>query len=384
MEELLAFQRRIHRPASYDYDFAYDRMDAEAFPYSRWARIARDVLLDPCRFGVCGYTDKQGLYELREQISIYLIKEQDIVARPEQIVILPTTRCAFTSILHLFDCNSTVVYVDNPGYPEAFNAARENGYRTLSHDIFPEFAWTSVAVEPEDAPKTKLIYTTPANQYPTNAMMSLEEREALVEWARENDGYVVEDEYCHEFRYGGPHLPSLHALDDEGRIITMGTFSKSLAPSFCLTYIVLPPRLMLRWLRPDGLMHPQVPWHTQYTLAEFMKDDCWYAHLRRLQTAYRRKHDAVIAAIERYFGDRVEYLQQETGLHVLLRTRDERGERELIESAAAAGVRVYPTSQDWNGRVGEGWDYLLVGYSAIPADNIDAGIRALARAWFPG
>ena len=382
MADLHALQGRLHKKPPCKYDFAYDRMDVDAFPYSRWARISRDILLDPCRFDVCRYPDRQGLFELREQIATYLIKEQDIVAHPDQIVILPTTRRSISSILHLFKREDAVVYTDNPGYPEAFNAARNEGYEVVPHPIFPDFTWSKLVPKPEHENKAKVVYTTPANQYPTNALMQLEERQAFVKWAAENDAYIIEDEYCHEFRYGGPHLPSLHALDTEGRVITMGTFSKSLAPSLCLTYIVLPPRLMMRWLLPGGLMHAQVPWQTQYTLAEFMRGDYWYAHLRRLQTVYRRKHDAIIEAIERHLGDRVEYLQQETGLHVLVRPKDSRVEAELIRLAAASGIRVYPTSQDWIADKPDSWNYVLVGYSAIPFDDIDPGIRTLAKAWF--
>lgn len=363
------------------FDFAYDRMDASAFPYSRWARISRDVLLDPCRLEVCGYSHRQGLPELREQIARYLIKEQDILAHPEQIVVLPTTRRTFASILHLFDRASTVVYVDNPGYPEAFNAARNNGYEVVPHSVYPTYEWTNLQVAPEHQDKVKLIYTTPGNQYPTNATMSLDQRQALVEWAAQNNAYIIEDEYCHEFRYGGPHLPSLHALDSEGRVITMGTFSKSLAPSFCLTYLVLPPKLMLYWRSPRGLMHSQVPWQTQKTLALFMQDDYWYAHLRRLQTLYRRKFEALIAAIDKHLGDKVDCLQHETGLHVLLRTKDGRSANELIELASKQGVRVYPTDQDWVTEAPNDWNFVLVGYSAIPIEDIDRGIRKLAEAW---
>ncbi|MDO4399628.1 MAG: PLP-dependent aminotransferase family protein, partial [Coriobacteriia bacterium] len=176
MAELMALQAEAQRKPACLYDFAYDRMDPEAFPYSRWARISRDILLDPCRFDVCRYADRQGLRELREQISTYLIKEQDIVARPEQIVILPTTRRSFASILNLFDRDNLVVYADNPGYPEAYNAARSAGYEVVAHAIYPEFSWTNLTVAPEHRDKVKLIYTTPANQYPTNALMSLEQR----------------------------------------------------------------------------------------------------------------------------------------------------------------------------------------------------------------
>lgn len=380
LEELLA-QTSADEAQPPAYDFAYDRMDASAFPYSRWARISRDVLLDPCRTQVCAYSHRQGLPALREQIARYLMKEQDIVAHPEQILILPTTRRAFSAVLHLFERDQVVVYVDNPGYPEAFNAALSDGYEVVPHGIFPAYEWSNLEVQPQHQDKVKLVYTTPGNQYPTNATLDLQQREQLVAWAQRSNAYIVEDEYCHEFRYGSPHLPSLHALDSEGRVITIGTFSKSLAPSFCLTYLVLPPQLMLRWRHPQTLMHTQVPWQTQMTLATFMEQDHWYAHLRRLQTLYRRKYEALLAAIRCHLGDAVECLQHESGLHVLLRTRDGRSESELVESATRQGVRVYPTSQDWATGAPEGWNYVLVGYSAIPLDDIDAGIQQLAQAW---
>jgi GntR family transcriptional regulator/MocR family aminotransferase len=162
----------------------------------------------------------------------------------------------------------------------------------------------------------------------------------------------------------------------------MGTFSKSLAPSICLSYLVLPPKLMLRWLAPHGMMHTQVPWYTQRILAEFMREDLWYAHLRRLQTIYRRKHDALVDALNRHMGDRVDCLQQDVGLHVLVRTKDPRSAEELVALAAANGVRVYPTAHTWVEGAPTEWDYVLVGYSAIPLEAIDEGVRHLAEAWF--
>ncbi len=385
LERLMEHQARIHaKNPEPRYDFAYDAMDPSVFPYTKWTRVLRDVLAGPSGKDICKYHDPQGLFELREQIATYLAREEDIVAVPEQILILPTTRNLVLSILNIFSPESTVVLTDNPSYPEVFNSCRETGYTTIGHPIFPHYSWKEFS-ERELATmegKTKLIYTTPADQYPTNAELSFEERKALVAWAAENDGYIIEDEYCHEFRYGTHHLPSLNALDDNDRVITIGTFSKSFAPSVCMSYAVLPPKLMVKWLRPSNISHGMVPWHTQAAMAQFMKEGLWYTHLHKVQTAYCRKQEKVLDAIERHMGDAVNILQAEVGLHLLIAPKDNRSEVELIEQAARLGVKVYPTSQDWIGRVPKNWNFVLLGYASIAAADIDAGIEALAKAWF--
>lgn len=375
---LLLQERSRTSDIVFEYDFAYDVMDSSLFPYLQWTRAARNVLQSAQVHNICSYGDRQGLLELRQQISDYLLREEDIRAVPEQILILPNTRAAIATALHLFDAHTTSVTVENPAFPEIVNVCRELGFAVRPHTVYPDNSWDTFIAHDGGS---RLVICTPSNQYPTNAIMSLQDRIDLVKWANENDAYIIEDAYCHEFRYQHDHLPSLHALDRDGRIIVMGTFSKSLAPSICISYLVLPPQLMLRWMGPHGIMHSPVPWQMQATLAEFIRTDNWYQHLHRLQTVYRQKYHALIDALESTMGTHIDYLDYENGLHMLITTRDGRSAHDLYTQAAKAGVRLYRTEQDFIGDVPRGWRYLLLGYAAIPLEKIRPGVEALARAW---
>ena len=366
------------RPSSIKYNFAYDAMDENVFPYTLWMRTTRDVLQGPNAKDICRYTSPQGLLSLRQQISEYLIREQDIRAVPEQMLILPNTYTAVSTILRLFDPRSMPVTVENPGFPDVANACKHQGFEVTPHNVYPTGSWDQF-VEQNKGPR--LVFTTPSNQYPTNASMTLQDRKTLVDWAKENDAYLIEDAYCHEFRYGLAHPPSLHAVDTAGRVVTMGTFSKSLTPSLSLSYAVLPPQLMMRWLDEDSPLHAPVSWQVQATVSEFMSSGHWYQHLHKIQTVCRNKYRTLIEAVENTMGDKVEYLDYENGLNILLTTRDGRSATELLEKALRAGVRLYPTHQDFIGGAPTDWRYLLVGYAGISLDKIRPGIEALARAW---
>ena len=361
------------------YDFAYDAMDPSLFPYAQWTRIHRDVLLGPDNTDICRYADKRGLPALREQIAQYLMREEDIQALPEQILVLPNTRVSLMTVLGLFMDNKPTVAIEDPCFPEVVNACHSMEFPVYPYRVYPDNSWQGFVTNDQNA---RLLVTTPFNQYPTNASMTLSDKQALVEWAEDSDAYIVEDNYCREFHFGNEHPPSLHALDTAGRVISMGTFSKSLAPSLCTSYLVLPPKLMMRWLdMPNTLIHTPVPWPLQATLAQFMNEGLWYQHLRKIQNAYRSKYRTLVEALDKHLGDKVSYLDYENGLHVLIKTNDDRSSSELLKTALKEGVRLYPTEQDFVGPAPEGWNYVLLGYSAIPLDQVEEGIQALAQAW---
>ena len=361
------------------YDFAYDAMDPNVFPFAQWGRTMRDVLLSPQGSDICRYSDPRGLPELREQLAQYLIREQDIAAAPEQILVAPTTRTLIATILGLFDRTSTPIAMENPGYAEVANQCAAQGFTVLPQTVYPASSWPEFVRNDHGA---RLIYVTPANQYPTNAIMQLDNREALVAWAQKNDAYIIEDEYCHEFRYGTAHLPSLHALDPTGHVITIGTFSKSFAPGLCLCYAVLPPALMKRWLEPKNHKHALVPWHTQAAFASFIAEGHWYKHLRKVQGAARKKYRALANALVAHMCGKVEVLDYEAGLHMLIRPRDARPSSELLQAAAEHGVKLYPTDAHWMVDRPADWNFLLMGYSGIALADIEPGVAALAEAWF--
>ena len=144
-------------------------------------------------------------------------------------------------------------------------------------------------------------------------------------------------------RYRERSLPPLASMDERGRVIYMGTFSKSLSPALRINYLVLPEPLLAQWREAFAASYSPVPWLNQKVLARFMTDGSWDRHVRRVQAKNRRKYTALLAALEETMGDKIEVMENGTGLHLLVRVPDGRGQDELIAQAAAADVAVYPT-----------------------------------------
>ena len=378
LEQLTRDGAEHAKVAKPDYDFAYDSVDASTFPFTAWARICREVFFTHESQDACLYNDRQGLRSLREQIARYLNSEYGLSCVTDQILVMPTTRDLVTEITLLFDPATTCVAMGNPGYDEVGRRLVERGYELREISTFPYPNWKDVAAAIEGA---HIVFATPACQFPTNITMPIEIRTALVEWAKNNNAYLIDDEYSWEFQSGVTRIPSLAALEGEGRTITIGTFSNSFTPAICLSYAVLPPKLMLKWQETRRNAHPQVPWQTQAAMTIFMRDNHWRTHIRKMRTTIIRKRQLISQAIEEHLGENVRVVKGSCSLFVLVETNDGRSERELIEAAECANVRVYPTSQYWRNDPPADWRYVLVGYACIPENDIEPGVKALAQAW---
>ena len=212
--------------------------------------------------------------------------------------------------------------------------------------------------------------------------MPTDTREAVLKWAERHDAYLLEDDYCRDFRYRERSLPPLASMDRRGRVIYMGTFSKSLSPALRINYLVLPEPLRDQWREAFASSYSPVPWLNQQVLARFMTDGSWDRHLRRVQAKNRRKYETLTRVLRATMGNDVEMLENGTGLHLLVRVRDGRPQDELVRQAAEADVAVYPTKKYWTDPARHVSSTVLVGFSSIAEDDIEPGIRALAAAWF--
>lgn len=376
--ELLESESNYKPSENQRYNFAYDVVDASTFPFTAWARISREIYFSQGAELSCSYNDRQGLPELRKQIAHYLSSEYGLNCLPEQILVMPTTRDLMSSIMSLFDPDSTTFAMEEPGYDEARRGLRVLGFDVKLNPIFPFPTWDEGKSNIEGA---DIVFTTPACQFPTNRPMPIEVRKNLVKWAEETGAYLIDDEYGWEFQSGVARTPSLAALDRAGRVISLGTFSNSFSPAICLSYAVLPPQLMIEWQRKNRSVHPQVPWQTQASMAAFMREGLWRTHIRKVRTSAHHKRQQLIKSLTERMGDKIEIVEGQSSLFFLVKTNDGRTEYELIEAAAKAGVSVYPTLRYWAGEAPEDWRYVLIGYAGIPYDSIDSGIATLARAW---
>lgn len=361
------------------FDFAYGNLQPGTFPAASWRSITDDILLSVESKASDSYNDPLGEMSLRSEIAWRLSALRSIDCTPEQVIIQSGTQASVQNLLCLFDSAADVVAMEEPGYDGVRRVFERNHFHVVPCRVTENGRDLLADIDESGA---RLVYVTPSSQFPTCEVMSLDTRQKLIAWAHEHDAYILEDDYCRSFRYRDKPVLPLRSIDTSGRVIYMGTFSKSLSPALRLNYLVLPPDLLIRWIRLFADAYSAVPWLSQVVLARFMSSGTWDRHLRRLQARNRRKYELITEALRTCMGGRVEIMENGTGLHLLVRVPDGRDEIELIEAARAAGVRVYGTSRYWMREQDAPRGCMLVGFSAIAEDDIVPGIETLSRAWF--
>jgi GntR family transcriptional regulator/MocR family aminotransferase len=225
----------------------------------------------------------------------------------------------------------------------------------------------------------RLVLVTPSHQYPLGLSMSPARRLELLEWARQHNAAIIEDDYDTEFRFGGRPVEPLQTLDTSARVIYVGSFSKTMLPTLRLGFAVLPPSLR------DAVQRAKyvTDWHTsgpaQAALASFIDDGGFARHLRKMNATYRARHELLSTILAREFSDQLEVIPSAAGLHVTATARRVSVEQlgEIVQRASAAGVEVQQLSAFAFSRPAQAG--LVLGYGAISADRIAEGLQRLHR-----
>ncbi len=362
----------------YAYEFKTRTVDTELFPFATWAKLAREVLAGN-REELLNVTHPQGSPALRAQIAKYLYHFRGIRADAEQIVVGAGSEYLLGLLVQL--TGQTRVYaVENPGYHKVDRILHRNGVKTVPVPV-DEDGLSADALRRTDA---DIVHITPSHQFPTGVVMPVRRRAALLNWANEKAGrYILEDDYDSEFRFSGHPIPALQGLDQAGKVVYLNAFTKSLAPSLRIGYMVLPPALLERYRREFLFYSCTVPNFEQYTLSRFMASGGFERHLNRMRAAYRERRDLLAAAISGGpLSGRVELVGQDAGLHLLMRVHNGMDESRLVAAAKACGVRVYGLSEYCSPPVPDlPPSTVVIGYSNLRPADIPAAVRLLEQAW---
>lgn len=223
---------------------------------------------------------------------------------------------------------------------------------------------------------------TPSHQFPTGTIMPVSRRIQLLNWANEKPGrYLIEDDYDSEFRYSGKPIPSLQGMDETGRVIYMGAFSKSLSPALRVSYMVLPRHLLDAYQKKLSFYICPVPKMDQKTLCRFIDEGHFERHLNRMRNLYRQKRETIVSAVRRLLPE-AEIRGDSAGLHFLLRVNNGWDEQKLIQAAFQQGVRVYGVSQYYFAPPQNGYEsMLLLGFACLKIEEIPAAVALLKEAW---
>ena len=322
------------------YDFAVTGTAPGGFPQNSWKKISKEVLLD-ADDSLFQLGDAKGEHGLREAIRDYLHHARGVNCRTEQIIV-GAGNDYLLMLLSVILGRGHKVAMENPTYISAYRCFAKLGYAmcTISMD--------EAGMRPAELEKSgaDLAYIMPSHQFPMGMVMPMKRRMQLLAWAsRENGRYLIEDDYDSELRLGGKPFPTLQSIDVSDKVIYMNTFTKTLASTVRISYMVLPQTLAEKFYRELSFYSCTVSNFEQYTLAEFIENGSFEKHINRLRNYYQNKRDLILQALEKKpLGDYVTIEEEEAGVHFLMHLRTELKEESIVTQAKSRGVKLKPLS----------------------------------------
>lgn len=355
--------------------FATGLPETRTFPVGIWERLHRQALKD-YRPNLLLHGDPQGAEPLRQAIADYLNLERGARVTPDQVLVLSSTRQALYLCAQVLVDEGQPILMEDPGYFGARKAFEMAQLKVVP--VAVDAKGLCIDALRADRSGANAVYVTPSHQYPTGATLALERRLDLIAWAEQRQGWIIEDDYDSQFHYAGLPTACVQGLDARQRTIYLGTFAKSLYPGLRLGYMVLPPALVKPMTHARSILDGHTPQLDQLTLARFIADGHFAAHLRAMRKIYAVRRDAMAQAVQRHLAHVVTAQLPPGGLQMPCRLREGRDELETIRLAAQAGIvlpglsRLYATPPQQGG-----W---LLGFAALTPHDIDSGIARLARA----
>ena len=361
-----------HADVPVKWDFSTGAADAAHFPYATWARLMREVLSEQ-NTALLLSGDPQGSMELRCEIAHMLRSLRGIDVSPECIVLGAGTEVLITALLPVIG-RERLFAVEDPGYSRVRRILVASGARIAPTPL----SGGAIDVRALYLSGAGAAYVTPSHQFPLGGEMTADQRAALLRWAKESGGYILEDDYDSEFRFQGVSAPALCAMDNSGQVVYMNTFARTLAPGLRLSFMVLPESLVGRYRALHAAC--SVSGFEQETLRRFIAGGYMERHVARMRVVYRARLQALEKAAQALgLG---EVAPCGAGLYCLLRVGGKTPAQELIPLAARAGVRLtrladYGVMQQGQ----ESERVVLLGFAGMDENAIEEGLGALRRAW---
>lgn len=344
----------------------------DAFPMAQWFRLSGKHWRKP-RNPMLSYPEPHGDLRLREAIASHLRVNRGIACHARQIFIVSGAQYAFQLIADMLIDAGDKVWFENPGHIGARNCFMLAGANMVAVPV--DEAGLRVEQGLHLAPSFKLAFVTPSQQQPLGVKMSLERRFALLQAADSGDAWIIEDDWAGDFCAGDKPLPTLKELDRGGRVIYVGSFSKTLFPALRLGFILAPPALAPLFCTSLEAFSPGVPTHLQAMVAEFISEGHYATHIRRMRRLYAERYQALAAAVEAHLSPWLELAATRTGLHSFAQLPCGVDPQALCEAAAQRSVSLAPVSRYCiapSAQTG-----VVMGFAAYTAQQIETAALAL-------
>jgi GntR family transcriptional regulator/MocR family aminotransferase len=354
--------------------FAPGVPEVRMFPAAVWSRLHsrlwRNVAPPQLSYATGG-----GDAGLRYAIAEHLRSARGLHCTPEQVVVTSGTQQSLQLVAQLLTDPGDVVWLEDPGYWGARSVFGALGLRRVPVAVDAE-GLAPTEAQWRDPPRA--MFVSPSHQYPLGVHMSAARRHRLLDFAAARGVWVIEDDYDSEFRYTARPLPTLQGLDSAGRVLYLGTFSKTLFPALRLAYLVLPPGLVDAFTRTLNELYREGQSTQQAVLARFISEGHYASHIRRMRTVYAGRQAALLASIKRHFGGAFEVQGSDAGLHLVLGLPPSVDDAALAQRIARAGVASRPLSlyHLHHASAGRG---LVLGYGGVDEADIARHFATLAQ-----
>ena len=361
--------------SGYFADFTSNQTQSELFPFTVWTRMIREVLgenqIQLMTNPPCG-----GIYPLREAIAKYLKEFRGMTVLPEQIIIGAGTEYLYGLLIQLLGTDK-IYAVENPGYRKIAKIYRSWKVACEYIDMDEEGG----QIGELQRKRVDILHISPSHHYPTGIVMPVSRRYELLGWAaKSNSHYIIEDDYDSELRLGGQPIPTMQSIDVSDRVIYMNTFTKTLASTVRISYMILPPPLLEQFYERLSFYSCSVSNFEQYTLGKFIEEGFFEKHINRLRNHYHKKRDILLGAIrESRLGDLVHISGEEAGVHFLMEIQTEKEEEEFLTCAQTQGIRLSPLSAHYHNRETERKNVYVMNYSSVQMEDAQEIVRRLER-----
>ena len=361
-------------------DFLYGAVASRDFPTLQWRRAYQAALLQHQHR--LYYAPPEGDASLRRALQGYLGRARGLGCDTEQIVIVHGSQQAIDLCARVLLDPGDAFAFEDPGYLMARRCFEATGARLLPVPV--DDHGLDTARLPNDD-RVRLAYATPSHQFPLGAMLPIARRQELLKWAGQRRAWIIEDDYDGEFRYGQRPIDAMQAIDRDGRVIYVGTFSKALSPQLRLGYLVLPPELVPAFRQAKRLTDRHAPVLEQRALASLIDSGAYERHVRRVRRENERRRTALLDAIAHHLPANARVVGTAAGLHVVLwlPSVPHQNEPAVVAAARERGVGVYPVSPLFASppsRTRPRRAGLILGYASLTIEQIEKGVRALAAA----
>ena len=375
-----ASQPLVESKAPATLSFAKSSVPPDTFPYNTWSRLLRNTLTSADEHALISDTATGGVLPLRKALAKHLYQFRGLNVTPEQIIIGSGTQTLYNLIVQLLG-RSHIYALEDPGYPQLAAIYRTN-------DVFCRYLpmdEQGIQTEVLESSGADILHITPSHQFPTGITMPVSRRYELLHWASEKPNrYIIEDDYDCEFRLFGKPIPPLQSIDKAEKVIYINTFSKTLAPTFLISYMVLPKHLASLFYAKLGFYSCTVSNFEQFTLAKFIEDGYFERHINRMRTYYRNKRDNLLQYLATCPAAKALQVEGEnSGLHFLLHLATEASDSQLREAALKEGLQIKFLSDYYHNKLSDNSHTLLMNYTGIEDELLYPALDKLFKALLP-